>query len=162
MPNTYTKIYIHAVFAVQNRVMLIRDDWKNDLYAYMGGIIKTNGHKPLAINGVADHIHAFIGMKPAQSLSDLMQDIKGSSSKWINDKRLVKGHFNWQEGYGAFSYAHSQIDIVIKYINNQQAHHKKKTFKEEYLEILDEYNIEYNEKYLFTFIETGGCISEKW
>jgi putative transposase len=152
MPNTYTKIYIHAVFAVQKRIMLIRDDWKDELFAYMGGIIKTNGHKPLAINGMSDHIHTFIGMKPAQSLSDLMQDIKASSSKWINDKGLIKGHFNWQDGYGAFSYAHSQIDTVIKYINNQQTHHKKKTFKEEYLDMLKKFDVEYNEKYLFKFI----------
>jgi REP element-mobilizing transposase RayT len=152
MPNTYTKIYIHAVFAVQNRAMLIRDDWKNELFAYMGGIIKTNGHKPLAINGIPDHIHAFIGMKPVQSLSDLMQDIKASSSKWINDHHLVKGHFNWQDGFGAFSYAHSQIDTVIKYINNQQTHHKKKTFKVEYLDMLKKFDVEYNEKYLFKFI----------
>ncbi|MDO8550375.1 MAG: IS200/IS605 family transposase, partial [Ignavibacteria bacterium] len=143
----------HSVFAVQDRSCLISNLWKDELYKYIAGIIKNNGHKPLAINGMQDHIHIFIGMKPVQSLSDLMQDVKAYSSGWINDKKLVKGKFSWQSGYGGFSYSHSQIDKVIKYILKQEGHHKKKTFKEEYLNLLKFFNIEYDEKFLFKWIE---------
>jgi putative transposase len=153
MANTFTKIYIHTVFAVQDRASLISNSWKNELYKYIAGIIKNNGHKPLAINGMRDHIHILTGMKPAQSLSELMQDVKAYSSGWINQKKLVIGKFSWQAGYGGFSHSHSQIDTVIKYILYQKEHHKKKTFKEEYLSLLKLFNIEYDEKYLFKWIE---------
>ena len=150
MPNTYTKIYLHLVFAVKNRESLINSKWKDELYKYITGIIQNNGHKLIAINGTANHIHIAVGYKPTQLLPDLMQDIKGSSSKWINENRFVHGKFNWQTGYGAFSFSHSQIDKVVKYIVNQESHHKIKTFKEEYLELLKKYNVQYDDKFVLT------------
>jgi REP element-mobilizing transposase RayT len=149
MPNTYTQIYIQVVFTVQNRISLIRNEWKDELYKYITGIIQNNGHKLIAINGVADHLHIFIGMKPSQSLSDLMQDVKGDSSKWINEKGFVKGKFEWQAGFGGFSYSLSQIDQVVKYIQNQEIHHAKKTFLQEYIEFLEKFKVPYDERYLF-------------
>lgn len=153
MANTYTQIHIHAVFAVQNRDCIIRDTWKDELYKYITGIIKNNQHKPLAINGMPDHVHVLFGMRPSQSLSDLMQDIKGSSSKWINEKKFTKYRFSWQEGFGAFSYSKSQLSNVIVYINNQKEHHRIKTFIEEYKELLQEFNIDYDDRYIFKPIE---------
>jgi len=153
MPNTYTKIYLHLVFAVKNRESLINSKWKDELYKYITGIIQNNGHKLIAINGTANHIHIAIGYKQTQLLPDLMQDIKGSSSKWINENRFVRGKFNWQTGYGAFSFAHSQIDKVVKYIVNQESHHKIKTFKEEYIELLKKYNVQYEDKFVLIDIE---------
>jgi REP element-mobilizing transposase RayT len=153
MANTYTKIYIHAVFSVQDRFCLISRTWKDELYKYITGIAQNNGHKLIAINGMPDHLHVFIGMKPSQSLSDLMQDIKGDSSKWINTKQFVKGRFSWQEGFGAFSYSASQIDNVVKYIVYQEEHHKKTSFVDEYKELLKEFNIEYDEKYIFRVVQ---------
>ena len=149
MSNTYTQIYIHVVFSVQNRISLIRPEWQIELYKYITGIIQNNGHKLIAINGMPDHVHIFIGLKPNQSLSDLMQDVKGDSSKWINSHDYVKGRFEWQTGYGAFSYSISQIDSVVKYIDNQYLHHKKISFKEEYLEFLEKFKIPYDERYVF-------------
>ncbi|MCL2434902.1 MAG: IS200/IS605 family transposase [Lentimicrobiaceae bacterium] len=148
MANTYTQIHIHAVFAVQNRLSLIQKEWQDELYKYITGIITNNGHKLLQIGGMPDHIHVLFGMRPTQSLSDLMQDIKGSSSLWINKKRLVSSKFSWQEGYGAFSYGKSQIDRVVKYIEQQEKHHKKRNLEEEYLELLKLFGIEFNEKYI--------------
>jgi putative transposase len=149
MANTYTQIHIQFVFAVKYRDGLINASFKDGLYQYISGIIKHHNHKLLAINGVSDHIHIFIGMRPTQSISDLMQDIKGSSSKWINEKKFLKVKFEWQEGYGAFSYSKSHVDAVIKYIHKQEKHHQKQTFREEYLEFLKAFEIEYNEKYIF-------------
>ena len=149
MSNTYTQIHIQAIFAVQNRDCVIGNSWKNELIKYIAGIIKTHQHKPLAINGMPDHLHVFFGMRPTQSLSELMQDIKGGSSKWINEKGFLKSRFSWQEGYGAFSYSKSQIPNVIDYINNQEEHHRKKSFIEEYKEFLEEFNIDYDERYIF-------------
>lgn len=125
MANTYTQIHIQAVFAVQNRDCLIRDVWKQELYQYIAGIVQRNKHKILAINGMSDHVHILFGFRPSQSLSELMQDIKGSSSKWINEKKFLKGKFSWQEGYGAFSYSKSGLSNVIEYIKEQEEHHKK-------------------------------------
>jgi putative transposase len=119
------------------------------LYKYITGVVQNNSHKLLAINGMPDHIHILIGLRPAQSISDLMKDVKQSSSKWINDNKLASGHFEWQEGYGAFSYSKSQINQVINYIQNQEIHHKKKTFKEEYLDFLEKFEIDYDEKFIF-------------
>ncbi len=149
MANTYTKIYIQVVFAVQNRKCLILESWKDELYKYITAIIQNSGHKLIAINGVGDHIHLFIGMKPIQALSDLIKHIKGDSSKWINKKGFISGKFSWQEGFGAFSYSSSQIDRVVKYILNQENHHKRRSFKDEYLEILQKNDIKYNDKYIF-------------
>ena len=150
MANTYTQIHIQAVFVVQNRDCIIQRGWKDELYKYITGIVQNNKHKMLAINGMPDHAHILFGFRPSQSLSDLMQDIKGSSSKWINEKRFVKGKFSWQaclpkgssarrqEGYGAFSYSKSDLPNVIQYIKNQEEHHKKRSFIEEYEDMLKE------------------------
>ncbi len=153
MPNTFTQIYLHIVFAVQNRVSLIHPDWKDELYKYITGIVKNNGHKLIAINGMPNHLHVAIGYKPHQLIPDLLQDIKGSSSKWINEKRFVGGKFNWQSGYGAFSFSHSHIDVVAKYINHQEQHHKRKTFREEYIQLLEKYDVSFNEKYILIDVE---------
>lgn len=153
MANTYTQIYIHYVFAVQNRIGLIQNQWRDELYKYMTGIITNNGHKLLSIGGMPDHVHALVSMSPKQSPSDLMYDIKRSSSLWINEKRLVMGLFSWQEGFGAFSYGKSQIPNVVSYIETQENHHKKRTFMEEYLDFLKLFDIEYNEQYVFKPIE---------
>ncbi len=153
MPNTYTQIHIHAVFSVQNRICLISDSWKDQLYRYITGIIQNNGHKLLIINGMPDHIHILFGFRPTQSLSDLMQDVKGDSSRWINEKKLIKGRFSWQEGYGAFSYSKSHVSSVIKYIQNQEIHHRRLSFLEEYKKMLDDFGVDYNERYLFKPVE---------
>ncbi|HCI54800.1 MAG TPA: IS200/IS605 family transposase [Bacteroidales bacterium] len=149
MANTYTQIHIQTVFSVQNRDCIIHKSWKDELYKYITGIIQNNGHKLLAINGMPDHIHILFGLRPSQSISELLQDIKGSSSKWINEKRFICRKFTWQEGYGAFSYSKSELQNVIQYINNQAIHHKKKTFVEEYLEVLKEFEIDYDDRYVF-------------
>jgi len=149
MPNTYTQIHIHAVFAVQNRLSLIVKPWEQRLYQYITGIIQNHGHKLLAINGMPDHVHILFGMRPSQSLSDLMRDVKGDSSIWINENKFVAGKFSWQEGYGAFSYSKSQVHAVATYIENQELHHKKRSFIEEYIKILQDFEIEYDEKFTF-------------
>jgi putative transposase len=153
MPGTFSQIYIQVVFAVKGRENVISKVWKDDLNKYIAGIIKGKEQKSIIVNGMPDHIHIFIGLKPSMSISDLVRDIKNNSSKWINDNKLIKGKFSWQEGYGAFSYSHSQIENVYNYILNQEEHHKIKTFKEEYVEFLKKFEIEHNEKYLFEWIE---------
>ena len=153
MADTYTQIHIHSVFTVQNRECIIRDAWKNELYQYITGIIQNHHHKLLTINGMPDHIHIFFGMRPTQSLSDLMQDVKGDSSKWINKKGFIRGRFSWQEGYGAFSYSKSHVKNVIDYIRNQNIHHRKVTFIDEYIEILEKFQVPYNRRYIFKPIE---------
>lgn len=149
MANTYTQIHLQFVFAVKHRHSLINTSWKQELYSYISGIIEKQGHKLLAINGMPDHLHIFIGMRPTQSISDLLQDIKRNSALWINQKGFVNGKFEWQEGYGAFSYSKSHVSSVISYIENQEEHHKKISFRDEYLEFLKKFEIEYNEKYIF-------------
>ena len=149
MANTYTQIHIQAVFTVQDRDSIIRTAWKDDLYKYITGIIQNNKHKLLAINGMPDHIHLLFGFRPTQSLSDLVQDIKGSSSKWINEKRFLRTKFSWQEGYGAFSYSKADLLNIIRYINRQKEHHTKRTFLEEYLSLLKEFDIEYDDRFVF-------------
>ncbi len=150
---TFSQIYIQVVFAVKGRQSLIKPSWEEELYKYITGIVQNKGQKMLAINGVSDHIHLFIGMKPACRLSDLVREIKKSSNKFINEKKFTGFKFEWQEGYGAFSYSHSALDNVITYINNQKEHHRKKTFKEEYLEFLKKFNIEYKTEYLFEWTD---------
>ncbi len=149
MANTYTQIHIQFVFVVKFRKALIDKSFKEELYQYITGIVQSYDHKMLAINGVEDHVHVFIGMRPTQSISDLMQDIKGSSSKWINEKKFLKVKFEWQEGYGAFSYSKSHVQNVINYVNNQEKHHAKQTFRDEYLDFLKKFDIEYDERYIF-------------
>jgi putative transposase len=153
MAGTYSQIYIQIVFAVKGRENLIRKEWKGELYKYMAGIIKSKEQKSIIINGMSDHVHLFVGLRPAMAISDLVRDIKNNSSNFVNENKLSKAKFAWQEGYGAFSYAHSQIDNVYQYILNQEEHHKKKTFKEEYFDFLQKFDIEFNEKYLFDWIE---------
>jgi REP element-mobilizing transposase RayT len=153
MPGTFTQLYVQVVFAVRGRQNLISEKWETELHKYISGIIKGKGQKSIIVNGVKDHIHAFVGLKPSMSVSNLVRDIKNNSTNFINDNKFVKGKFSWQEGYGAFSYSHSQIDAVYNYILAQKEHHKKKTFKEEYLEFLHKFEVEFNEKYLFDWIE---------
>ncbi|UTA69488.1 IS200/IS605 family transposase [Emticicia sp. 21SJ11W-3] len=149
MANTYTQIYLHIIFAVKYREGVIQASWKNELYKYITGVIQEQKHKLIIINGMPDHLHILIGMHPTQSISELVQDIKGNSSTWINKRKLVLGKFEWQEGYGAFSYSKSQVKDVIKYIENQEEHHRIKPFREEYLNFLKKFEVEYNEKYIF-------------
>ena len=153
MANTYTQIYIHVVFAVQGRQCLIPRQHKEELYKYASGIVKKRGQKLIAINGMPDHVHVFVGMTSTIAISDLVRDIKAGSSGFINGKKWFRGRFNWQDGFGAFSYSHSQIDQVVKYIQNQEEHHRKSSFKEEYLELLRAFAVEYDEQYLFEWVE---------
>jgi REP element-mobilizing transposase RayT len=149
MANSYTQIHIQFVFAVKYRAALINREWKERLHQYMTGIFQGNKHKMLQINSMPDHIHIFIGMRPHQSISALMQLVKSESSKWIKEQNLCTTPFAWQEGYGAFSYSKSQVDDVIRYIQNQEIHHKKETFLEEYQKFLTAFEIEWNEQYIF-------------
>src|SRR5436305_100557 len=128
MANTFSQIYIQVVFAVSNRQSLIRPEFKEDLYKYITGIVKNQGQKLIAINGVADHVHLLIGLRPAMALADLVRDIKADSTTYINKNRWVHGKFSWQEGYGAFSYGHSQLDTIVRYIQNQERHHQRRSF----------------------------------
>jgi putative transposase len=151
--NSYTQIHVQAVFSVQNRECIIGKQWKDELYKYITGIIQNQNHKLLAINGMPDHLHIFFGLRPTQSISDLMQKVKGDSSKWINEKKFIRSKFSWQEGYGAFSYGKSQTDQVIQYIQSQEKHHNNKTFIEEYKEFLKAFEIEYDENFVFKPVE---------
>ncbi len=153
MPNTYTQLYIQIVFAVKGRPNLIPKQHREELHKFISGIVQKRKQKLLSIFCMPDHTHILVGLTPDISISDLARDIKAGSSKFINDNNWFQGKFNWQEGFGAFSYSRSQIDTVIKYILNQEEHHKKKTFKEEYLDFLKKFEIEYDEKYLFEWIE---------
>ena len=153
MSGTFSQIYIQIVFAVKGRANLIGKTWKDDLHKYIAGIIKAKNQKSIIVNGMPDHIHVFVGLKPSMLISDLVRDIKNNSSKWINDNKLIKGKFQWQEGYGAFSYSHSHIENVYNYILNQEEHHRVKTFREEYIDFLKKFEIEHDEKYLFEWIE---------
>ncbi len=153
MAGTYSQIYIQVVFAVKGRQNLLCKDWRDEVFKYMCGIIKNKGHKPIIVNGVSDHVHAFIGLKPAMALSDLVRDVKNNSTNFINDHAWIQGKFCWQEGYGAFSYSHSQIAYVYDYILNQEKHHGEQTFQAEYLDFLKKYEIEHDVKYLFDWIQ---------
>ncbi len=153
MAGTFSQIYIQVVFAVKGRQNLLQKPWRDEVFKYMSGIITGKGQKPIIVNGVADHVHLFIGLKPAMCISDLVRDIKNNTSNFINEKNFIQGKFSWQEGYGAFSYSHSQIEHVYEYILNQEEHHRKKTFKEEYIGFLKKFSIVHDEKYLFEWIE---------
>lgn len=153
MPNTYTQLYIQFVFAVKHRKALIHATWKDELYKYITGIVQNKDNKMLAINGMADHIHIFIGYKPKFSIPDLVKDIKLATNEWINERKFTAQKFAWQEGYGAFSYSRSQVHDVCTYIENQEIHHAKKTFREEYVSFLKAFEIEYEDKYLFEFLD---------
>ncbi len=149
MPNTYTQIHIQCVFAVKFRAALIAPSWEDHLYRYITGIVQNQGHKLLAINGMPDHIHLFFGMRPVQSIADLMREIKGDSSEWVNRERFVRSSFRWQEGYGAFSYRKKDISDVCGYIARQKEHHAKVRFLDEYKLLLQEFDVEYDNKYIF-------------
>ncbi|MBP7181797.1 MAG: IS200/IS605 family transposase [Flavobacterium sp.] len=151
--STYSQIYIQIVFAVKNRQALIANSWQEELYKYVTGIVQNKGQKMLAINGMPDHIHILIGMKPSCCLSDLVREIKKSSNSFVKEKEFSKYKFEWQEGFGAFSYSHSSLDNVIGYIKNQKEHHKKRSFKEEYIDFLEKFQIEFKDEYLFEWIE---------
>ncbi|HPO65995.1 MAG TPA: IS200/IS605 family transposase [Bacteroidales bacterium] len=153
MANTYFQINIHCVFAVQGRENILADHFRDNLFRYIYGILKKDNVFPLAVGGWKDHVHVFFELKPDIKISDLMRMVKASSSKWINEQGFLKGKFNWQEGYGAFSYSRSQRDNVINYIINQEMHHKSKTFREEYLELLRKFEIEYKDEFVFEFYD---------
>ena len=153
MPNSYTQLYVQLVFAVKGRNSLIKESFRDELQMYITGIVNQVGHKPLAIYCMPDHLHFLIGLNPNLTISDLVNKIKTSSNKFIKDKKFVKTKFEWQRGYGAFTYSKSALDKVVKYILNQPEHHKKRTFKEEYILLLKKFEIEYEEKYLFEWIE---------
>lgn len=150
MANTYSQLYVHIVFAVKYRNNSIAESWKVQLYKYITGIISNKNQKLMIINGISSHIHLLIGIKPNCNLSDLVRDIKASSSKWINEQKYTEHKFEWQTGFGAFSVSQSQIDKVIDYIKNQEKHHAKISFKQEYISLLKAYQINYDEKYIFT------------
>jgi REP element-mobilizing transposase RayT len=152
MADVFYQTSMHLVFAVKHRESLIKDSFRETLHKYIGGILVNQKHKPLAINSMHDHIHIFFGMHPCD-IPALVRDLKSDSSTFVNEKKLSKYKFQWQEGYGFFSYTMSHRPAVIKYIDNQQKHHKKRSFKEEYLDFLKKFEIEYNEKYLFDFFE---------
>jgi putative transposase len=149
MANTFSQIYIQFVFAVKYREALIQKEWKEKLHQFITGIIQANHHKMLQINSMPDHIHIFIGMRPTQSISSLIQNVKTESSRWVKQKDFCKRSFAWQEGYGAFSYSKSHVPDVIRYIQNQEVHHKKQLFLEEYKKLLNVFQIEYDEQYIF-------------
>jgi putative transposase len=149
MTNRCTEIYIHVVFAVQGRQNLISPDRKEELQKYITGIVTRQGHKQIAINCMPDHIHALIGLPPNKAISDLVGDMKTGSTNHINENHWVAGRFCWQEGFGAFSYAHSQLTTVIRYIQNQEKHHARKTFRDEYVEFLNRFQVPFQERYLF-------------
>lgn len=153
MANTYSQINIHCVFAVKGRENIITKIFRDDLHRYMSGILKNDNAYPLVVGGWKDHVHVFFELHPNLKISDLMRMLKATSSKWINDNKLVRGKFSWQEGYGAFSYSRSQRNDVIKYIMNQEEHHRQKTFKEEYLDLLKKFEIEYKDEYVFEFYD---------
>lgn len=153
MANTYSQVYLQFVFAVKGRASLINPKHNDELQKYITGIVQNRKQKMLAINNMPDHLHLFVGFGTTMSMADFMEEVKSISSKFINEKGWIKGKFEWQRGYGVFSYSRSQIDDVIKYITNQQEHHKKKSFKEEYLEFLKKFEVEYDYRYLFEWID---------
>ena len=153
MANTYTQIYIQIVFAVKGRQNLISAENREELHKFITGIVANRGQKLFAIFAMPDHVHILVSIGPTILISDLVRDIKAGSSKFINDNKWINGKFNWQEGYGAFSYSKSSVDSVVKYILNQEEHHKKKTFRNEYLGLLEKFEIKYDQKYLFEWIE---------
>jgi len=153
MSNTYTQLHVQIIFAVENRMSLIKKEIQEQVYKYIIAIIHNHNCKVIAIGGLEDHIHILIGFRPNQSISDLVQNIKRDSSKWINQNHLSFGRFGWQEGFGAFTYGKSQLNAVINYINTQEQKHKSKTFLQEYKTFLDKFEIEYDNKYIFKEIQ---------
>ena len=153
MPNTYTQIHIQFVFAVKFRMALINASWKEDLHQYITGIIQNKTHKMLQVNTMPDHLHMLVGLRPNENMSKLIQVVKSESTKFINDQHFTQRPFAWQEGFGAFSYSRSQLDSVAKYVLEQEKHHSKHSFKDEYVALLDRFEVEYEERYLFKWTE---------
>jgi REP element-mobilizing transposase RayT len=153
MANTFSQIYLQFVFAVKDRQSLITKNNKEELHQYITALVQSRKAKLLAINCMPDHIHIFVGFKPTILISDFVKEIKVESNEFINSKNWVKGKFSWQEGYGVFSYSHSHIDAVVKYVLNQEKHHQKRTFKDEYLDLLNKFEIPFDERYVFEFID---------
>ena len=149
MANTYTQLYFHVIFAVKGRDNLISKKWKEKLYKYISGIVSNKEQKLIIINGMPNHIHLLLSTKPNCNLSDLVRDIKSNSSKWINSKQFISGKFEWQTGFGAFTVSQSGVNSVIDYIKNQENHHGKKSFREEYIDFLASYEVEFNSDYIF-------------
>lgn len=152
-PNTYTQLYVQLIFAAKFRESFLKKNYREELWQYISGIVTNKEHKSIIVNGMHDHAHIFLGLNPKMAISDLVRDIKRSSSVFINEKRWIAGKFQWQDGYGAFSYSRSQLEIVYNYIKNQETHHKKKTFREEYINLLKKHNVDFDERYLFEFYE---------
>ncbi len=148
MGGTYSQLYIHVVFSVKGRQALLSPDWRKELFSYISGIISAKGHKSIIVNGVADHVHILLGMKPSIALSDIVRDIKNNSSKFITEKKWIRNRFEWQTGYGAFSYSDSQLSKIYRYIQDQERHHQKRSFKEEYIDLLQHFDIAYDERYI--------------
>jgi putative transposase len=153
MSDTYTQLCIQLIFAVKGRNNFIQHTWEEELYKYITAIVQNDGHKMIAINGMPDHIHIFLGLHPAIAISDLVKDVKRASHNWINERHFIKGKFEWQDGYGAFSYGRSQIDDVYKYILEQKKHHRKQSFKTEYIRLLKLFEIDFKDEYLFEFYD---------
>lgn len=153
MGNTYTQISIHVVFAVKRRANVIEKQWRDELHKYIAGILENESCVSLAVGGWIDHVHIFFAHPPNKSVSEIVQTVKANSSGWVNKNNFIPGKFEWQSGFGAFSYARSQRDTVIRYIMRQEAHHSKKSFREEYLEMMDKFEVAYDERYLFEFYD---------
>lgn len=153
MPNTYTQMYAHIIFSPKGRQNLILPSFEERLYKYLTGIVQKKGQKLIAVNGMPDHIHLFVGFQPSVSISDLVKDVKAYSSKFVNDEHFLPNHFAWQSGFGCFTHSHAQIDVVAQYIMHQKEHHRKKSFREEYLSILKKYSVSFDMKYVFEFYD---------
>lgn len=153
MADTYTQIYIQVVFAVSGRQNLISKDHKEEIHRYITGIVRNNSQKLIAVNSMPDHLHMPVGLQPDMALSDLVRDVKANTSNFINERRLVRGKFSWREGFGAFSYSHSQLGAVIRYTQNQEQHHKQRSFRDEYLEMLKKFDVAFDSKYIFDLVE---------
>lgn len=149
MANTYTQLFVHIIFSTKGREKVLSKHFREEIFKYISGIVKRKNQKPFAVNGTIDHIHILVGMQPNITVSDLVRDIKHSSTNFIKEKKFIKHKFNWQKGFGAFSYSKSQIDSVINYIINQEEHHKQQTFEEEYIKFLQLFEVEYDSKYVF-------------
>ena len=160
MQGTFSQLYIQAVFAVKGRDNLLHPAWRQEAFKYMAGILKNKGQKPIIVNGMSDHAHLLFGLKPVVAIADVVRDVKNNASNFINDHHWVRGRFAWQEGYGAFSYSHTHVQKVYDYILNQEEHHRVRTFREEYLAFLQKFQIEYDEKYVFDFIEDSALTPE--
>ena len=153
MANTYTQLYIQIVIVVKGRHCLIPNDKKENLYKYITGIIQNKKHKLISINGISNHIHFLIGLNPSEALSELVKEVKRCSTNFINEQKWLKSKFSWQKGFGGFSYSRSQLDKVVKYIENQEEHHKKRIFREEYIEMLKKFKVKFDDKYIFEEVE---------